>query len=245
LQRQDREQPPCEFRAQTASCYYKLGNSQFRRLPKYDSTTGASQDRLTAPRQYHKCRLKVRKIVDGSLSWRNLRAGRPCRPASTVTARVLNSRARPYRFTNGLRQFAAELSGQIAQSRGNNLWIAVWRSARSSQPGMAGFELLVAIGRGNSPLCVQISVPTGIDIELLDVDGDSDHFLFLWPICQIDIGRRQQTGKIGRQRSLEALIQSLGPLCVLDVSDFIRAVADRHRLSEKIRGHFHESNSHG
>ena len=40
LQCQDRAQPPCEFRAQRASCSYKSGNSQFKRLPKHDSTKG-------------------------------------------------------------------------------------------------------------------------------------------------------------------------------------------------------------
>ena len=83
-------------------------------------------------------------------------------------------------------------------------------------------------------MCIQNPLPTGIDIELLDVDEDPDHFLVSWPIGQINIRRRQQVREVGRQCSLEGLVQALGPLRVLDVSDFIRAIA-RQKL--KVRRH--------
>src|SRR4030095_2255155 len=104
-----------------------------------------------------------------------------------------------------------EFSSQIAQSRGNYLWVAMRRSTRPVQPGLATLQWYVAVRSGDSPLGNQRTLPAGIHIELLHNDKHSCLNLVASPIVEINAVRGQQPGQVGRQCPLEALVQSFGP----------------------------------
>ena len=107
-------------------------------------------------------------------------------------------------------------------------------SARPSQLRVAALQWYVAVRRSDSPLGNQRPVPAGVHIELLHIDEQPCLDLVVAPTADINAVRGQQPGEVSGKRPLEALVEPLGPERILDVFDFVGAIADHQGISQKI-----------
>src|ERR1043166_5791751 len=145
-------------------------------------------------------------------------------------------------FADGLRQVLTEFGDEFAQCRGDHLGFSMGRRASSQALCLAAFRRRVGIGSAKPPLSNETSLPTGVHVKLLDIDGYSREWTVA-PRTRSVIGfHEQQSREVCGERSLECLVEPLGPLRVLKIFDFICAGAKRHRTPQEIGRHFDETN---
>src|SRR5258705_12792421 len=75
-------------------------------------------------------------------------------------------------------QLGTEVSRQLAHGPGDNRRISSWRTARSSQAGIAPGYWFVSVRSSDSPLGGQRATPVGIHIELMY----SDENFYAFPV---------------------------------------------------------------